>query len=409
MFALDPSVQSKHGTSSQVSNNAGVPTARVFPVHRNASLPTRRVPPTPALLMVMFPNSDQRVSASPDQDHASATENDSARSGRSLIVNGDDFGLCHGVNVGIVDAHRDGILTSTTLMANGDAFEEAVALARANARLGVGCHLVLVGGRPVAPARFVRSLLRTDSETFPRNFDRARAAPSRRFGEIVTEFDAQLTKILSAGITPTHVDSHKHTHMHPQVLDALLEVAARYRIASLRRPFERFWWTPPWLPIRKVGDAMSLAQQHVERWRSLRFARRFDQRLRRTSLRHPDAFYGHVHTGLLTPALIVQLLAQLPVGTSELMCHPARLDASLNQFPTRLKGARAAERDALIAPSVHAAVAREGVRLVSFRSLGEGPSADDRRDARSLLRPRPRPRTRESQRGRSNGPRSGGL
>lgn len=148
-------------------------------------------------------------------------------SSKRLVVNADDFGFTPDVNEGIIEAHVRGILTATTLMANGAAFDDAVRRAQDAPALDIGCHLVLIGGAslltgkplPETPARLV-SLL---------------AAGRIRVYE---ELRAQVERILEAGIRPTHLDTHKHTHLAPPVLDAVTRLGEEFHIRWIRRPFD---------------------------------------------------------------------------------------------------------------------------------------------------------------------------
>ena len=139
---------------------------------------------------------------------------------RQLIVNADDFGFTRGVNAGIVRAFSAGILTSTTIMANGPAFEDAVELALTNPSLHVGCHLALVGGRPSAPPHAVPSLIDAAGDMPPTLTQLVvRLAAGRvRIADIEREFRAQIERVLGAGIKPSHLDTHKHTHIYPPVM-----------------------------------------------------------------------------------------------------------------------------------------------------------------------------------------------
>ena len=132
-----------------------------------------------------------------------------------LITNADDFGFTRDVNEGIVHAHRHGILTATTLMATGPAFDHAVELARENPALDVGVHLVLVGseGYPSTVARLVASLGRM---------------------RIYDELARQVGKVVDAGIRPTHLDTHKHTHLLPPVLEAVARLSEEFKIPWVR-------------------------------------------------------------------------------------------------------------------------------------------------------------------------------
>ena len=137
---------------------------------------------------------------------------------KHLVVNADDFGFTPDVNQGIEDAHRRGILTATTLMANGAAFDDAVERARLNPSLDIGCHLVLIGGSSLVTGK-----------PFPDSVPRLMAALASGQLRPYDELKAQIRKILDAGIRPTHLDTHKHTHLAPPVLDAVARLAAGIR------------------------------------------------------------------------------------------------------------------------------------------------------------------------------------
>src|SRR5215469_5830931 len=145
---------------------------------------------------------------------------------KQLILNADDFGLTRGVNEGIIKAHREGVLTSSTLMAGAAAFDHAVALAKQNPQLGIGCHLVLVGGKAVSQPGDIPSLAFHDG-SLPDSLGTFVARLSSgmiRAKEIERELRAQVAKIRAAGIEPTHLDTHKHTHAHPVVMNAVARV-----------------------------------------------------------------------------------------------------------------------------------------------------------------------------------------
>ncbi|MBX7220814.1 MAG: ChbG/HpnK family deacetylase [Blastocatellia bacterium] len=286
---------------------------------------------------------------------------------RRLIVNADDFGMCHGVNTGIVAGHTNGIITSATLMANGDAFDEAVALAKAHPTLGVGCHLVLLGGRPVTNPRLVPSLLEPDG-TFNNDFGtftRRLVTGKLKVTEIICEFRAQIEKIQAAGLQLTHLDSHKHSHAHPLVLDAMLQVATEFGIPAIRNPFERFWRAP--LKTLETGSKVTLLKQQASRLVMSRYARQFNHHVAGRPVRTPEHFFGFMHTGLLTTSLVTCLLAKLPTGTSELMCHPSHLDDTLATYKTRLKESRVRELQIMMSPEVRETVNRLNIRLVNFQ------------------------------------------
>jgi chitin disaccharide deacetylase len=139
---------------------------------------------------------------------------------KQLVVNADDFGFTPDVNEGIVEAHRGGILTATTLMANGVAFEDAIRRAREVPTLDIGCHLVLIGGASIVTGK-----------PLPASVPQLLSALARRHIQPYQELAAQVRTILAAGIRPTHLDTHKHTHLAPPVLDAV----ARSAVAGAAR------------------------------------------------------------------------------------------------------------------------------------------------------------------------------
>jgi predicted glycoside hydrolase/deacetylase ChbG (UPF0249 family) len=223
-----------------------------------------------------------------------------------LIVNADDFGLTAGVNRGIVDCHQRGIATSATLMANGAAFEGAVELGRRNPKLGVGCHLVLVGGNCVARRSEIPLLADADGK-LPPDLPRLVARLSRGkkiVPQITAEFRAQVEKIRDAGIEPTHLDTHKHTHCHPRVMEALAQVAEEFGIRCVRKPFE------------DVADSLGLAgdggprslllKQRLAALAARGGKRFFDRLVRQHKLTTPGRFYGVSLTGRLSPAAILR-------------------------------------------------------------------------------------------------------
>ena len=266
-----------------------------------------------------------------------------------LIVNADDFGFTRDVNRGIVDACRNGILRSTTLMANGGAFEDAVELARANPGLDVGVHLVLVGGRSVA--RQDEALPASVGELVWRV---ARGWPREAIEE---ELVAQVEKIQAAGIRPTHVDAHKHTHLLPRVLEAVVRVAERYGIPWVRKPFD--------IPLTAAAGPAPATRRWVHRsFRGLRAG--FDRRIAERGLRATDHFAGFQITGLYRARELAALIRALPDGATELMCHPGYCTEELRAASTRLKESREQELEALVSDEARAAVAERGITLSGF-------------------------------------------
>ena len=160
---------------------------------------------------------------------------------RRLIVNADDFGLTSGVNRAIAESHQRGIVTSATLMACGGEFEQAASLTKTMPQLSVGCHVVLVDGRPLSTTSASSSLLLSNSPPQFRNnlvsFATAAATGRLDEGQIEAEITAQIAKLQSTGVAVSHLDSHKHTHMFPAVLRGMLRAAKSCGVRALRNPF----------------------------------------------------------------------------------------------------------------------------------------------------------------------------
>lgn len=247
---------------------------------------------------------------------------------RRLIVNADDFGLSRGVNSGIVKAHRDGIVRSATVMVNQPAAVEAFALARDHPGLGVGIHFVLTGGRPVADR--VESLTGPDGSflRLPELTERAEPEHIRR------ELQAQLDRFLTSGLRPTHFDSHHHVcGLLPAAGEVLLDLAAALGV-----------------PIRPLGPEQSEAAM----------AR---------GVATPDLFdYGFYGPEAVTVAALLERLAALRPGTTELMTHPAFIDDGLRQRSTYVEP-RALELATLTDARILALVREAGIELISYREL----------------------------------------
>lgn len=269
---------------------------------------------------------------------------------RRLVVNADDFGFTRDVNDGIIEAHRNGILTATTLMANGDAFDDAARLARANPTLDVGCHLVLVQGNSVLPP--YRAL--------PRSVPGLIVAMADRRIRVHNELAAQVRRILEAGIRPTHLDTHKHTHLLPQVLGAVANISEEFRIRWVRRPFD--------LPLQGHPRGVPRLTRYLNRGLCL-LRRRFHKVLEAHGCRTTDHFAGFQITGRFHTRELVALIGQLPEGSTEFMCHPGHCGSELRAAPTRLKESRRRELEALLAPETRRALEQAGVEMVSFRNL----------------------------------------
>jgi hopanoid biosynthesis associated protein HpnK len=289
---------------------------------------------------------------------------------KKLIVNADDFGLTEGVNRAIIHGHRDGIITSTTLMANGQAFDQAVESASAAPELGVGVHLNLTQGRPTCPASQVRSILTPGGTFYPSPGILARRILTHKVkpSDVENELRSQIEKIALAGVRITHLDGHKHIHLLPPIFSVVVKLAHEYGIDCVRCPIESassaleplLSGRPEWRGRARqylLGRVLStLAASQVKK-------------LARAGLYWPPHFYGLSQTGFLDTPMLEQLLQALPEGTSEIMCHPGYLDASLRRTRTRLRAQREIELEALTNASVRQLVVDLGIELIPYDKL----------------------------------------
>lgn len=268
---------------------------------------------------------------------------------RILTVNADDFGFTRDVNRGIVEAHTKGILTSTTLMANGAAFGDAIRLALEHPALDIGVHFVLVQGDSLVT-----------SHPLPASVTQLLQALALRRIRPYDELRAQMVKILDAGIRPTHLDTHKHTHLLPPVLEAVARLGEEFGIPWVRRPMDLpLAGSPteaPW-KVRAVSRAMA----------SLRGS--FHRKLAARGCRMTDHFAGFQLTGRYLAEDVLHLLRHLPPGTTEFMTHPGFCTAELRAATTRLKESREAELRALTDGRVVQALRDEGIRLSPYSGL----------------------------------------
>jgi chitin disaccharide deacetylase len=253
---------------------------------------------------------------------------------KRLLVNADDFGFTRDVNAGIIEAHQNGILTAATLMANGGAFDDAVALARANPSLDVGVHFVLTGGQSLLTGKPLPA-------SVPALVRGVYAGELNLYDELA----AQAQKVRDAGIVAIHADTHKHTHLLQPVRRALLTVAEDFDIRWIRRPAD----------FDGTGLLSAVMRRMIAGLSG--------------EARTTDHFAGFGLTGRLETKNLVALLARLPEGSTELMTHPGRCAEELKSAPTRLKESRARELAALTAAETRTAIAAYSIILTSYRDL----------------------------------------
>jgi predicted glycoside hydrolase/deacetylase ChbG (UPF0249 family) len=291
-----------------------------------------------------------------------------------LIVNADDFGLTSGVNRAIAELHAAGALTSATLMANGAAFDDAVATAHGNPTLGVGCHIVLTDGTPLSPPETVPTLLGPDRKTFrPSLADFFLAVLAGRVAEadIAREAEAQIRRLQQNGIAPTHLDTHKHTHILPGVARPLLAVAEQLGVPAIRNPFEPAW-------------SIALGKSPLLRRLQLGVIRRFRPhflalpQIRNRRILTTDGTLGVSATGNLNAETLAKTLAAMPEGTWELVCHPGYNDRDLDAITTRLRDTREIELAALHSTFANNSPHLSQLELIHYAAVGKEKTSSNR-------------------------------
>jgi len=255
-------------------------------------------------------------------------------------------------------------------MANGRAFEDAARLAKSVPSLAVGCHVVLIDGKPVSPANLLPSIVSSgDGESHFRDGLKSFAARALagRFNahEIEIEAGAQIRKLQSAGISVSHVDTHKHTHLFPAVLRPLLRAARECGVRAVRNPFG---------PRKPMNSRELLLRPKLwTRYAEVRILRPLASKFRDAATREgmiaPDGTLGIVVTGALDERLFRAIAAIIPEGTWEFVCHPGYDDSDLKSAGTRLRESREIELRLLTLPHARQLLLDLGISLISYRNL----------------------------------------
>ncbi len=273
------------------------------------------------------------------------------QSGCRLIVNADDFGRSHSINAAVVRAHREGILTTASLMVNEPACDEAVALARENPRLGVGLHLTLLCGKSALPPGKIPGLANARG-----GFSDNPVATGFRYffqrglrEQLRAEIHAQFAKFRATGLPLDHVNGHLHLHLHPTVFQILMEDAASLGIQRLRLTRDCLSRS---CRMTRGHWCYRVSHAAIFEWLS----RRARPPLQQRGIRHAQITFGLLQTARVDEAYLLKLLPELPPGDSELYSHPS-LDEFRHEF------------DALVSPRVRELVEKLGIELIRYRDL----------------------------------------
>jgi hopanoid biosynthesis associated protein HpnK len=281
---------------------------------------------------------------------------------RLAVINGDDFGFSPEVNRAIIQAHEQGVLTSTSLMVTGDAFQEAVELARSHPQLAVGLHLVLVCGRAaLSPGTILH--LTNDMGQFSNNPTQAglryQFDPAAR-QELQREIRAQLEKFRQTGLPLSHVDGHLHLHCHPVVLQILIDFADEFGIPLIRLPSEELDFT---LKL----DRSALFSKATGWWIFNQLRRHGERQLQSAGIGYVDKVYGLLRSGTITEPYLLGLIPQIQADIIEIYAHPAA--STTGELGNDLLGSGAKELEALLSDKVRQSLTEQGFELTNFREL----------------------------------------
>ena len=287
---------------------------------------------------------------------------------RRLIINADDLELTEGVNRAVEECHRAGTVTSTTVMAGGAAFDDAVSRLRANPTLRAGCHVVLIDGVPMSPHEKIATLMNGGQLNFRTSL--VNIAYDAFFGfidedEVALEATAQINKLKSAGVTLSHVDTHKHTHVFPSVARGVLRAASECGVNAVRNPFVPLGTALT--PSVLLRPAFWIRTLQLSVLRSLYNG--FRRTVRELGMVTTDGTLGTAATGVLNADILAEIITEMPEGTWELVCHPGYNDAALSGIRTRLRQSRETERQVLTSPETRQLLEKHGVELIDFTNL----------------------------------------
>ncbi|MCC7367481.1 MAG: ChbG/HpnK family deacetylase [Chloroflexi bacterium] len=281
-----------------------------------------------------------------------------SRHARQLIVNADDFGISRGVNRGIVEAHRHGLVTSASLMANLPSAEDALTRATTCPDLGLGLHLTLTAGRPLSRPDQVPTLVDADGGFFLLGVLLTRLSTGRvSTDELRRELTLQVEWALQRGVQPDHLDAHHHVHIHPRVAPVVIALAREHGIGWVRSPVEG--GPSPALLAQAPRDAVRTVAIST-------FGMLTRVLVRQAGLRSTRHFRG-IGMGMgFDEAVLLRALDDLPTGLTELMTHPGHPDDELVRLTSFSEG-RDRELAALTGRAASDRVRERRIRLVRYR------------------------------------------
>lgn len=246
---------------------------------------------------------------------------------KKIIINADDFGMNDYVNNAIIAGHTNGIITSTSLVASGDKFIDAIKMANDHPNLGIGVHITLVGGlKPLSKVNEVSSLVNENGVFFDSHTEFIKKVYTKQinFNEVYNELDLQFKRILSTNLPITHIDGHQHLHVLPEVLPIVFALMKKYNIRKLRIPKEFYTFFNSNYSIGRIIGKCGLSflsERARHKAKSLHFA-------------SPRYFWGMMNGGNMTEDNLLAIInkAKNYTGSHEIMIHPGTSNKELNKL-----------------------------------------------------------------------------
>lgn len=260
-----------------------------------------------------------------------------------LIVNADDFGWNKNINTGIIESHKKGIVSSTTILANFPGFDDAIK--RLPKTLGLGIHLNLTCGKPLTNGKTIQK-----NNSFSNNIFQKATLRKLNFEDVKEEFSMQIQKVLDCGLKPTHLDGHRHVHVFPVVRNAFVEIAKEFKIDKARLPLE------PGNDFTVAGAKNILVRNMAIPTRRL---------FTKNKIKFPEKFFGICHTGKLTPSVLAKEIKK-DYSTKEIMCHPGYNEDEMNNFLSNL---REQEMKAVTHLGLKNFIEHYKIKIINFKGL----------------------------------------
>ena len=283
-----------------------------------------------------------------------------------LIVSADDFGLTKGVNQAIINSFKHGILTSTSLLVNGFAIDDAIKLLQSNKGLDVGIHLTVTQGFPLLKSNLISSIIANGNLFYP-NYKKLflkMLLKKVNIKDIEREFRKQLDFAFNAGLNISHIDTHQHIHPHPSILNLIIKLAIEYNIKAVRLPFLNPLSSLKLIFNKKIINNLTKILVYPLKFYTVK-------KLSQYKITFPDSLIGYYFTGQLNEKNLLISLENIKTTYSELICHPSIHQEHLSLiFPGGYRKFQwQAEYQALISEKVKDKLKELNIELINFKDL----------------------------------------